>query len=432
MAVNSINSSGMGYYKYQASINNFRLNQALSNNPKLSRSAVSPVPSVPSLNSSLKSSMNFVKEYSSSMSDLMSAANELRKTNSSGAMNDLVLTSTNESVASADQKLALKSTKDIQLDVTQVAQAQRNVSDSVSASETAQADMNFTVSSAANSVNIQINVLNDNGTSKTNAQMLQEAADQINKTLTNVKAAVVQEKGVVSLALESKYTGRSGSFNVSGELGAAKGADITNADAKNAKYSVTVNGKTTEHESSSNAIYLDSTRIGATIKSAGSTTIKADVDADKVAFAISDLVTAYNSTLKLLNDNYGRGTGVDRQLRNLVTGLGSEQSLGKLGITVEKDASLKFNKAFLANSLEESLALIKDLISGTGGLADKAFNKAVTGMSVNSGSLINNDWENAQSDYMNNPQNIFNIYSKSGTYAMNNYYAVGMMMNLLV
>lgn len=432
MAVNGINSYGMGYYNYQSSINNIRLTQALSNNPKFSSSAISPVSSVSPVSSSLKSGMSFIREYSSSMSDLMSAANELRGSNFSGAMNDMAVTSSDVSVAAVTQKLPLRSPRDIQLNVTQLAQVQRNVSDSVNASDAAQTNMDFTAGNAVSSVNVQVNAVNEDGTAKTNIQMFQEAADQINKSLTNVRASVMQEKGIVSLALESKSAGKSGTFSISGELGIAAGADKAVTEASNAKYSVTMNGKTTEHESSVNTISVDSTRIGVTLKDTGKTTIRADVDVSKVSTAVSDLVSKYNSSLKLLNDNYDRGTGIDRQLRNLVAGLGSEQSLAKLGITVNKDATLKVDKSVLEKNMKDNPSLTKDLISGTGGIADKAFSKAMAGMGANSGSLINNDLANTRSDSLDNPYNVFSLYSRSGTYSTNNYYAVGMMMNLLV
>ena len=112
---------------------------------------------------------------------------------------------------------------------------------------------------------------------------------------------------------------------------------------------------TTDYESYSNDIALDSYRISATLKSTGETKIGASVniDPEKTVKAVGDLVDAYNSSIKLLNDNYGRGTGVDRQLRNLVNGLGSEKSLEKLGITVNKDATLKFDEDVLKKTMKE-------------------------------------------------------------------------------
>lgn len=433
MAINGVNSY-MGYYNYQSSINNFRLTQALSKNQRFME-AVSPVSKVSSnsyRNTSLTSSMAFVKNYSSSMSDLMKTANALKSSNQNGAMGDLVVSSSDSSVASATEKLTVRNAQQIDLDVKQLAAAQMNVSEGVKASDKAQSDMDFTVGNSINSVNVKVSAANADGTSKTNAQMLKEAADQINSGSSNVKASVVQKDGVASLQLEGKYTGAANTFDVSGNLGAAAGADKVKTEAANSKYSITTGGKTTQHESYSNDVYADSYRIGIELKGVGKATVKADVDSDKIATALSDLVGSYNSSLKLLNDNYDRGTGVDKQLRNLVQGLGSEQSLKQLGITVNKDATLKFDKDTFAKNMKANPSLTKSLISGPGGIADKAFNKGSSGMNVRSSSLINGDLMSAQEESITNPMNAFSSYSRSGAYAMNNYAAVGMMLNYLV
>lgn len=433
MAINGLNSY-MGYYNYQASINNFRLTQALANNKRFTE-AITPVPRVSSnsyRNTSLTSSMAFVKNYSASMSDLMSSANALKSSNQNGVMNDLVVTSSNKDVATAVEKLPVRNKQSVELDVQQLAQAQVNVSEGVKASGKADSDMNFTVGNAASSVNIQVSSLNGDGTAKTNAQMLNEAADQINKRSSNVTASVVQKDGVASLQLEGKYKGAANAFSVSGELGAAGGADAVKTEAANSKYSITAGGKTTQHESYSNNISLDSTRIGVELKGVGKTTIGADVDSEKIASALGDLVQSYNSSLKLLNDNYDRGTGVDKQLRNLVAGLGSEQSLKQIGITVNKDATLNFDKSVFDKNMKENPSLTKSIISGPGGIADRAFNKGTSGMNMRSSSLINSDLTGVQVESLTNPYSAFGSFAKSSAYAMNNYSAVGMMLNYLV
>lgn len=429
MAINGINSYGMGYYNYQSSINNMRLRQALAKNPGFSQS----VPPVSPVENSLKSGMEFVKKYSSGMSDLMSAANELRGTNRNGVMHDLSVTSSNDSVAAATEKLPVRSTKDIKIDVAQIARAQSNVSDGVKASGTANADMNFRVGNNTNFVDVQVSSVGENGALKSNAQMLEEAANQINGSNANIQAAVIRkDDGTASLKLEAKSTGAYNGFQVSGELGAAQGAEKVDTQAQNAKYSVTEGGRKVNYESSGNNVSVDGARIGVTLKGAGETEIKADVDVEKMGTALSNLVDSYNSSIKLLNDNYGRGSGVDRQLRNLVRGLGSEQSLGMLGITVNKDATLTFDKSVLQKSMKDDPSFTKDLITGPGGIADSAFNKAVSGMEANSSSLIDGDLAYAQMQSLNNPFNMLSMYSRSGVYSMNNYAAVGLMMNYLV
>ena len=187
MAINGLNSY-MGYYNYQASMNNFRLTQALSNNQRFMQ-AVTPVSRVSSnsgRSTSLTSSMAFVKNYSSSMTDLMNSANALKSSNQKGAMGDLVVSSSDSKVATATEKLTVRNIQSMDIDVQQLASAQVNVSEGVKASEKASSDMNFTVGNAASSVNVQVSALNSDGSSKTNAQMLKEAADQINRGSSNV------------------------------------------------------------------------------------------------------------------------------------------------------------------------------------------------------------------------------------------------------
>ncbi len=428
MRISGLNSYGMGAYVGQAAMNNARLIQALSNNPKYVE-AVSPT--MPS-GGSLKDSLDFVKEYTSGMSSLMKAASELKSTNSSGAMREFDVTSSDTSVADVSKRLPVRTAGEIQISVDQIAQAQSNVSDTVSASASAVSDMNFTVSGSAGSVNVQVSAVADNGASRTNAQMLREAASQINDSAVGVRATVVEEDGNVSLKLDSMNTGSAYGFQVSGDLGSAAGVDEVQTAGSNARYSVTENGVTRDYTSSRNDITVNSGRIGVTLKDAGEVTIRSDVDPERVTAALSDLVKSYNSALEILNDNYGRGSGVDRQLRNLVRGLGPEQSLEKLGITVNDDATLNFDPDVLAESIEKEPSLVKELISGAGGIADTAFNKAVGGMNMNSSSLINSDIKELQEQSMNNSYLAMTMFMGGNAYMNNNYYATGLMMNYLI
>lgn len=428
MRISGINSYGMGSYVGQAAMNNAKLIQALSNNPQFSE-AFRPVSST---SGSLKDSLDFVKEYTSSMSSLMQAASELKSTNSSGAMRDLTVTSSDTSVADVTERLPVRTAGEIQLSVSETAKAQTNVSEAVSAYAGAVSDMNFTLSGSAGSVNVQVSATDSNGVSRTNVQMLRDAAAQINDSGVGVRATVVEEDGNASLKLESLNTGTAYGFQVSGELGSAAGADQVETAGSNARYSVTENGVTREYTSSRNEITVNGGRIGVTLKDAGEVTIRSDVDSEKVASALSNLVQSYNSALEVLNDNYGRGTGVDRQLRNLVRGLGPEQSLEKLGITVNKDATLNFDPEVLTKNMETDSSLVKDLISGTGGIADTAFNKAVGGMNMSSSSLINNDMDKIEEQTLNNSYFAMNMFMGGNAYMQNNYYATGLMMNYLI
>ena len=435
MAISGISSYGLNsLYGYQSTINSLRLTQALYKNPKLNpASSSSSVSSVTSQKAAKNANVAFVKEYSSSMTDLMNAANELRNSNKSGAMSDLAVTSSNEKVATASGKLLLKNDKDFELDVTQIAQAQMNVSEGVKASAYAQSGMNFTVGDDKNSVNVQVSAVKANGGSKTNAQMLREAADQINKSKANVTASVIEKDGVASLQIESKET-------VSGEMGAAAGAENVKTEAANAKYSVTSGGIKTDYESESNTVSVGYVGVSAQLKGTGQTTLKADVDTGKAADALGKLVDAYNSSLKFLNNNFDRGTGIGRQMQSLLNGLGSEQSLKQMGITVNKDATLSFSKSTFEKNMAKDPSLTRDLVSGTGGLAERMFNKARSGLNMSSNSLTNGytssvysgSYGSSSKQSATNPYAVLGMYSRSGVYNMSNYNAVGMMMNYLI
>lgn len=432
MAINGIYSygSGMSYYNYQAAVNNARLVQALSRNPQLQGA----MQSVTSANNptSLKDSLNFVKQYTSTMSSLMQAATELKSTNSAGVMNDYTVTSSDTSVATASEQLPVRTQGELTLDVTQTAQAQTNASTAVKASDTASSAMNFTVISFSGAAQVQVDAAYENGASKTNVQMLREAAQQINDQSIGVRASVVEENGESYLQLESLRTGNLYGFQVNGELGSAAGADSVQTAGADAQYSVTSNGTTRNYTSSRNDITLEGGRISVTLNGAGETTIRSDVDPDQVASALENLTEKYNDALTLLNDNYGRGSGIDRQLRNLVQGLGAESSLEKLGITVNKDATLNFDADVLTENMKKEPSLVKELITGIGGVANTAFNKSVGGMNMNSSSLINEDISNIQDNYLNNQFQYFGMYSRGNAYLQNNFYAVGLMMNYLI
>lgn len=433
MAINGINSFGTSYYSYQSTINNMRLAQALSKNPRTSQ-AYSGYGSKYSASRSaaMQSNINFAKQYSTSMSDLMGTANELRVTNRNSVLNDLTVTSTDTSIATAKERLTVRDQKDIRLDVQQIAQAQVNVSDDVRALAKAESDMDFTVDDGIRSVNVKVGAVDNNGVSRTNVDMLKEAAEQINRGNSGVAASVVQKDGMASLQLESRYTGADNTFRVSGQMGAAAGAENLRTEAANAKYSVSSNGRTMQFESPANDVTVDSTRIGVTLKGIGQTTISAGADVEKTASAIEDLVKSYNSSLKLLYDNHNRGTGVDRQLRNMASGLGTDQSMEKLGITVNKDATLSFDRGSFVENIKKDPARMRSLVSNVSNMAERVYAKAQTGMNVSSSSLVNGDVSGASSKSITNPYNVFAMYSKSGAYNMSNYYAVGTMMNYLI
>ena len=326
MAIGGIGSSFNNMYGISNSYNDYRLQTALAKhglsgtNKTSSKSGTSQAVS--------NGSVDFLKQYNTAMSDLMSSANSLMAANSSGVMSDLTVSSSDTDIADASINYRPREAKDFTVDVKQLAQAQQNNSNEVKGGQAAAGDMDLKIQSAQGKViNVNVSATYDDGTAKTNRQMLKEAASQINSANGNVRAKVIEKDGNVSLQISGKETGRHNSFSVSGMFGAAEGLDQETTSAQNAEYTVTQNGRTTSHASDTNSIALDLGRIGVQLKDTGSVKISTAPDDKKIISAVEDLAKSYNSAIELLSANSGRGSGVERQLRKMLKGNAPERSL---------------------------------------------------------------------------------------------------------
>ncbi|MCQ4727370.1 flagellar filament capping protein FliD [Anaerotignum faecicola] len=434
MAINGINSiNNWSYYiNYQQAVNKTRLTQALSKNPVIADKLDKYEQSGSS--AGLGSSKNFLKEYNSAVSGLMSSANTLRNVNSKSPLNELTAKSSDTDVADVKVNYTVRETAKYDLEVSQTASAQVNSSEFVSGSALASGDMNFAVESAdGGRIDVNVSSVKENGGQKTNYQMMKEAAEQINKGDSGVRAEVVVDDGKTSLKLTSEKTGAANGFTVSGDEGAAKGIKETAQEGRDAVYKVTKEGVTREYTSSTNEISLDYGRMTATLKKAGEVSVSTGLDDGKVVSAVKDLVANYNKTLNLLNDNASRGSGVINQIRNMAMAPASEKSMELIGITVNKDGTLKLDESKLKESLNKDPSLTKDILGGSFGVAQGAFNDAVKGMGANSLSLISNDISSLQGyGSINDPLGNMSFFANSGSWGRNNYSALGLMFDMLV
>lgn len=434
MSVGRISSSMVSYMNYTSSINQLRLQQALQNYHS-NRQAVSPVQRV---NSSYKdSSLNFLKSYNTTMSDLMQSANTLRESNSSGAANALKLGSSDETVAAAEQRFGdVRPGQELELNITQVAKAQMNESKGVDAFERASLDMDFSIRSESASggvsyASVKVDARKNGGGLRTNQEMLEEAASQINRAGSGVEASVFVKDGKASLRITGRNTGEGNTFQVNGNTGIAEGLSETAQASQNAAYSVTQNGTSRNYVSSTNEVSLDMGRVKATLKSEGNAVISAQQDNEKLASAVSDLVKSYNKAVEFLGNNADKGSAVNMQLRNMVRGLGSEQSLQKAGITMNKDGTLSFDKETLAANMKKEPNLVRDVISGRNGIAQAAFDRGSAAMRTNSAQLVQN-MRQTEASQAADSYHFMNTFSKSGAYNLSNYMALGLMMDYFV
>ena len=430
--INGIGSLYSSYYNYQLTINQMRQQQALARNPETQRT-IKPVSREDDYGDEYRrSGLNFLRDYSSRMSDVMQAANSLKTGNSVGVMNSLAVSSSDTGVAEVTNRYTIRSEKEITMEVYQLAAAQRNRSEGVKSSESASGDMDFAISGKNGSFSIHVSASDENGRVRTNGEMLREAAAAINQSHAGVKATVTQQDGEAFLSVESDTTGTNSAFTVTGQLGAAAGLENAEQEALNAQYSITANGNSINYTSQTNSVRVDGGRMQAELKGAGETIISAGPDAEKVASAVSDLLDSYNKAVSFLEDNVNHGKGTVWQLERLERSLGSEQSLAKLGISKNEEGNLVLDKEVLKKSLAEEPDLTKELLSGSNGLAQNAFDRGVSAMGANSASLISNDLSAIDNSFVVDPFQYMGMYSRSGAYTMNNYAALGLMMNYLV
>lgn len=429
MAIGGIGSSYNNMYGIYSNYNNYRLQTALAKHGLSGTNSTRTSGTGTSVNSG---SVDFLKQYNTTMSNLLSSANALMAANGTGVMSDLSVSSSDTDVADASINYRPREAKTFAVDVQQLAQAQQNNSTGVTGGQLATEGMDFKIESAqGRTINVNVSALYDDGTAKTNRQMLREAAAQINQAGGSVRAKVIEEDGNVSLQVSGKETGQHNSFSVTGDLGAAKGLERETMSAQNAEYTVTENGRTTSHASDTNSIGLDLGRINVQLKDTGSVNISTAPDDKKIVSAVEDLVKSYNSAIELLSANSGRGSGVERQLRNMLMGIAPEKSLDLVGITTNKDGTLKVNAETLTEKLQKDPSLTKEILSGANGMASRAYGKATSGLEANSVSLINNDLKSAEVDNVTSEYNFMNMFARSGAYNLNNYYALGLMVNYL-
>lgn len=165
----------------------------------------------------------------------------------------------------------------------------------------------------------------------------------------------------------------------------------------------------------------------------GTTSDPTQENIDKTAEAVSKLAEQFNSTLKLMNDNAERGPGVGRQVGRMVQSPTSERSMELIGITTQKDGSLKVDTEKLKTALKENPDIVRDVVGGSYGMAQGISRDSTNGLNQSPASLIGNDLAamKQQQQTLGSFKEM-SAYSKSGAYNMMNLNSVGVLMNIMI
>lgn len=380
-----------------------------------------------------KSSAGFLKSYNSSMASLMTSANALKSTNKSSVWNKLSASSSDTKIIEVKQNYSMNSKDTYDVSVKQLAQTQKNISQQVDKNSYASSDAAVSISNAYGDFTFQVSHKDENGRLKTNGQILDEIASVVNQSGIGIQAEVLTKDGQAQLSLVSKETGEENAFRVTGDFAEKSGLTNISRLAQDAVYTVSKNGhEGKEYTASSNTVSIDYGRVDATLKSEGNSTIGVGVNKDQVVSAVKDLVKNYNSTVQMLGRNADRGYGVEKQLNNMLNLPLSEKSLALTGITRNKDGLLELDEEKLRSSLEENPSLVKEVIGGSFSLSQTLFEDGRKGLSQSGASLIENDLGIAEQRETADLFSLLNRYSRSGAYAVSNFYTVGNLINMLV
>ena len=427
---NNLNSINNTYLNYTNPMNQLKLQQALE---KLEQRQTNTDKNTAtgSLNTSAST---FVRNYNSSMADLMSAANSLRDVNASGISRELTVNSSDTDVLTATKNYTLRKEESFTVSVDQLAMAQQNVSQAVSSNAPATEDAAISITTAKGTANINVSAVKDNGVQKTNHQMLNDVAKQINRQNIGVRASVeTTEDGQSVLKLTAKETGTDYSFSVTGDFAKNIGIDSVSTQAQNAEYSVTdQTGIKRDFISNSNEVSLDYGKATMSLQKTGQATVSIGVNNEKMADAVENLVDKYNKALSVVSSNTDKGISVKNQLSSMLSGPAPEKSLNLIGITKNADGTLSVNRDTLLQKLQEDPELTKDIISGNNGFAQGAFREAQSALSRPANALLSTELENMHQEASTSTLNLMHRFASSGAYNLTNFYSAGLLINMLV
>lgn len=176
---------------------------------------------------------------------------------------------------------------------------------------------------------------------------------------------------------------------------------------------------------------------------------KLDEAADAVVDATKEFMEKLNGTISYLSKNSGHSATVAFQLASLKRTIPSDKGLAKIGISIDTSGNLKMDEKKFREALQKDPDLVKDVLGGQFGMAERAGEKAtqILDMSVNQimdaeivpegskasagNSAATSTAAASSKSAMSDSFRQFAAFAKSGAYNLSNYYAVSML-NILV
>lgn len=227
---------------------------------------------------------------------------------------------------------------------------------------------NINLSIEQDDQNFNINI--ETGAGQSNQDVLKTTATAINNSGADVKANVLTDKDSNSrLSIESKDTGESSSFDISG--GFNEFINLTTlSSAKNASY--TLNGNS--HESTSNTISLDNGNLEVTFNSetSGEENLAVTLDEEPIIAQLTSLTKSLQDASDFLED-YSRDNRVvgkyARRLNYLLNA--NESALSQVGIERDHTGNISLNEENFNEQFKAEGDLLLKELDTAGGFLDQ-------------------------------------------------------------
>ncbi|MDR1706359.1 MAG: flagellar filament capping protein FliD [Clostridiales bacterium] len=272
--------------------------------------------------------------------------------------------------------------KTLNVDVQQIAMAQKNVGNRVDSAAKPASSGTFAFDITVGGETHNLNVKIEEGDNNLTAQM--RVADAINKKGIGLNAFVSHDTktGESFLTIQSEKTGANADFQIADRtengLISSLGADRVDVQAQDARYSV--NGGA-ELSSAANDVSLGN-GITATLKEAGTAKVGVKTDTDTIMSGVKDFINGYNELLKTAKAY--NSTGSDKIVDQLTKAYKSYSAgLAGVGIKADSNGYLSIDEDKAKSSIENG-SMARAM--GASGYSATGFSAAVkqTARSVNS------------------------------------------------
>jgi flagellar hook-associated protein 2 len=255
------------------------------------------------------------------------------------------------------------------VNVTQTAAGQRSSSQVFDSEETNsfQAGENaFTLTTGGRTFNITADIDEED----TNEEALNRIAGAINEAGSGVRAQVITDDEGSRLQL----TGLTGERNAF-ELTEVNGDTIEISDSQEARDAMfTVQGQ--QFTSETNNVQIAGGRIELELRGTGQATVSSRQDTARASESISEFVTAYNESMRNLNNLPASSQSNRLQSQLNISGSQSRQ-LNNIGVTVNSDRTLSINSERLTEALREDPDNVRSQIAQLANQATEASRNAL-------------------------------------------------------